>query len=390
MRKRIACLDLDAFFVEAALKERPEFRKKPIGVGGLSNRSVICSASYEARKFGISSGMSVWIAKKRCPNLIMLPVPATISQLSNQVQKLLQDFCPVVEPASVDEFYLDFTGCDRIYPNNLDIAEKIVMEIDRQTGLPSTIGLGTNKLVAKIASNLGKPKGILEILPGAEEAFLAPLPIKEIPGVGKKMEPILNSMEVFYVKDILALPKDAWRAAFGKTGEKIFDSARGISESRVLAPQDKSIRKSISRDTTLGEDTSSRFMLLQHLSRQNEKAVDQMRKEALTCGTITVKVRYSDFETKCKSRTIPRTNDECEIFRVATNLFAELYSRRVKVRLIGISLSSLQPGTSTPDLWDSIKPQYIRELPEVIKIIRAKYGFYSIIRTRSLTKGKAG
>jgi DNA polymerase-4 len=334
--------------------------------------------------------MSVWIARRRCPDLIMLPVPPTISNLSNQVKNLLQDFCPVVEPASVDEFYLDFTGCDRIYRNNLDIAEKIVLEIENKTGLPATMGIGTNKLVAKIASNLGKPSGILEILPGSQEAFLAPLPIKEIPGIGKKMEPILNSMEVFYVKDILALPKDAWRAAFGKTGEKIFDSARGVSENRVIAPQDKAIRKSISRDTTLGEDCSSRFMLLQHLSRQNEKAVYQMKQEALTCGTVTVKLRYSDFETKTKARTIPRTNDECEIFRIASNLFAELYSRRVKIRLIGVSLGSLQPGTSTPDLWDSIKPQYIRELPEVIKIIRAKYGFYSIIRTRSITRGKVG
>lgn len=384
MQKRIACLDLDAFFVEAALLENPELRNMPVAVGGLTNRSIICSASYEARKFGISSAMPVWMAKNRCPELKLLPVPDNISQLSNAVHEILKQFCPVVEKASVDEFYLDFTGCDRIYRHNLDIAETISLDICKKVGIPSTIGMGTNKLISKVASNMGKPRGILEILPGAESNFLANLPIKEIPGIGKKMEPMLNSMGVFYVSDILTLPVEAWRAAFGKSGEHIFNAAMGICESCVIASENKPIRKGISRDTTLHEDSSSRSYLTCYLSRLLEKAVFQLQNEGLTCGSVSVKIRYSDFVTKTRTRTIARTSNEKEIFPVIIDLFSQLFQRRVKLRLVGIHLGAIQPGGSTPDLWDILLPEYKKNLPEVIKIIRAKFGFSSILRSRSL------
>ncbi|GAB4277115.1 MAG: DNA polymerase IV [Candidatus Rifleibacteriota bacterium] len=385
MQKRIACLDLDAFFVEAALLRNPELKGTPVAVGGLSNRSIICSASYEARKFGVGSAMPVWMAKNRCPNLKLLPVPDNISKLSNEVYELLTVFCPVVEKASVDEFYLDFTGCDRIYRHNLDVAEQISTSIRQKLKLPATIGIGTNKLVAKIASNMGKPSGILEILPGSEGAFLSHLPIKEIPGIGKKMEPALNSMGIYYVSDILTLPLEAWRVAFGKTGEYIFNAARGICENKVIPNDQKPVRKGISRETTLCEDSSSRAYLTCHLSHLLEKAVYQLQSEHLTCASVSVKIRYSDFVTRTKSMIINRTNNENEIFPAVVKLFSQLFQRRVKVRLIGIHLGSIQPGSSTPDLWDILQPELKKNLPEVINIIRAKYGFKAILRSRSVT-----
>lgn len=384
MRKRIACLDLDAFFVEAALLKEPQHRGKPVAVGGNSKRAIVCSASYEARKYGVSSAMPIWMARQRCPSIRVLPVPDNISELSWQVNRLLARFCPVVEKASVDEFYLDFTGCDRIYPSNLNLAENIIATIESELEIPATMGFATSKLLSKIASNLGKPRGILEVLPGGEKAFLSVLPIKEIPGIGKKTEPVLKSMGIHHVGDVLALPLDVWRAAFGKLGEYIFDAARGICASRVVPSEQKPLRKAISRDTTLQVDSASRYELLGHLSRLLESATFQLQKEKLTCASVTVKIRYSDFVSATRTSKITRTSDDKDIYPVVAKLFNGLFSRRVRVRLVGIQLGAIQAGNVTPDLWDILQPEYKNQLPEVIQIIRAKFGFSSILRSRSI------
>ena len=386
MRKRIACLDLDAFFVEAALLKMPQLRGCPVAVGGSSKRAVVCSASYEARKYGVSSAMPIWMARRRCHNLTVIPVPDNISELSHQANRLLVKFCPVVEKASVDEFYLDFTGCDRIYPNNLALAENIIKAFKTELNIPATIGFATSKLLSKIASNLGKPRGILEVLPGGEKAFLSALPIKEIPGIGKKTEPVLKSMGIHYVSDILALSIDVWRAAFGKLGEYIFDAASGICAAKVVPSQQKPLRKAISRDMTLQNDSSARYELLGHLSGLLESATFQLQKEKLTCASVTVKIRYSDFVTATRTSKITRTSDDQAIYPVVVRLFTGLFSRRVRVRLVGIQLGSIQAGNVTPDLWDILQPEYKQQLPEVIQIIRAKFGFYSILRSRSIVR----
>lgn len=384
MQSRIACLDLDAFFVEAALKEKPELRGKPVAIGGSSKRSVICSASYEARKYGIRSAMPGWIATNKCPSLIFLPIPDNIISLSNAVQERLKEISPIVEPASIDEFYLDFTGCDRIYPNNLKLAEKILDELAKNPGLPSTIGFGTNKLISKIASNLGKPKGILEVLPGSEKAFLSELPIKEIPGIGKKMESILHSMAVYYVKDILHLPLQTWKSLFGQTGEYIFESAQGICKAKVTAPESKSHRKSISRDITLQKDTCSQAILYRHLSYLVEKVTYSLQKEKMTCGVVTVKIRYSDFNFTTKSMKLKRTNDERNVYNIAVALLKKTLEYRGKIRLIGVHLGSLQYGNCTPDLFEFTHSNNKLNPLEIVKIIREKYGFDSILRSASV------
>ncbi len=387
MEKRIACLDLDAFFVEAALKNFPDLRGKAVAVGGSGPRAVICSASYEARKFGVKSAMPVYQAMIRCPGLVLLPVPDNISDLSSTVEKRLQQFCPVVEQASVDEFYLDFTGCDRIYPTNLAIADQIIDCIARDPGLPATIGFGTNRMVSKIASNMGKPCGLLEIFPGRERCFVSGLPVETIPGVGKKMKPLLNSMGVYLVKDILSLPIEAWRAAFGKTGEYLYGCACGESDTKIIPAEQKPLRKGISRDRTLNEDTSSVSILSNHISYLIEKACFQLRQEKLTCGAISLRLRFSDFVTVSRSSRIIRTSDDREIFQACLRLLEKLYKRRLKIRLIGIHLGGLQCGAVTPDLFDTLLPECRRHLPDILQLIRVRYGFGSILRMRSLPSG---
>jgi DNA polymerase-4 len=388
MLKRIACLDLDAFFVEAALLSNPDMRGRPIAVGHDSKRGIICSASYEARKFGVSSAMPIYMAKNRCPDIKILPIPENISQLSNSIRKLLTELCPVVEQASVDEFYLDFTGCDRIYPHNLSIANKIVDTIRQNSGLPSTIGFGTSKIIAKIASNLGKPKGILDVLPGHESSFLADIPVKQIPGIGEKLESILHSMGVCITRDILLIPREAWKAAFGKTGDFIFNTARGICSGEVIPDEKKPLRKGISCDTTLEENSCSRLFLVSRLSQLVEKAVYRLNNENLSCGRIGVKIKYSDFVTRTTQASINRTNLETDIFPITVKLFNRLFNRRVAIRMIGVQLGAIQTGGITPSLWNSILPEYKKNLPEVIKIIRAKFGFSAILRSRSLSSVK--
>lgn len=383
MRRRIACIDLDAFFVEAALQLHPEFRGKPVAVGSTGSHAIVCSASYEARKFGIKAGTPLWIAHQKCPNLTWLPTPGNIIALSNAVHNRLKEFCPVVEPASIDEFYLDFTGCDRIYPTNLAIAERIVKEIARDPGLPTTIGFGTNKLIGKIASSLGKPKGILEILPGEEQAFVSHLPLDEIPGIGRKTVPLLNSMGVYEVKDILRIPLNAWQATLGKPGEYIFNCAHGIGDIKVVAVEDKPVRKSISHCITLPENTDSRALLMSYLSLLVEKTVYRLRAEQLTCGCVSVRLRFANFASDGHSIKINRTNDDRAIYQTAIALFNRIFKTGIKIRLVGVHLGALQSGAFTPDLFDSLLPEYRRDLPDLLQIIRARYGFSSIVRSRS-------
>lgn len=386
MHTRIACLDLDAFFVEAALREHPELRGKPVAVGGTSGRGVICSASYEARAFGVRAALPFWMAKQRCPRLIMLPVPASIEALSRRVHERLTELCPVVEPASIDEFYLDFSGCDRIYPHNLDIVDRIRQAIATDPGLPATIGIGTNKLIAKIASNLGKPRGILEVFPGCEARFLAPLPLQELPGVGPRMLEVLQSMGLSTIGEILTVPVETWRAALGRTGENLYRAATGMSDSIVHPPEQRRHRKGLSHERTLSQDTASRGQLLALLSGLVEKAAYRLRQEQMTCGGVTLKLRYADFETQTRSCRLDRTNQDGSIFQAVTGLFVKLFTRRVKVRLVGIRLDAIQAGGVTPDLWESLNSEQQRQLPVVVDLIRARYGFKSVLHGRSVPR----
>ena len=387
---RIACLDLDAFFVEVTLKERPELRGLPLAVGGTSGRGVVCSASYEARPFGIRAGMPMWQALQKCPQLRMLPVSHEVEAFSHRVREELERLCPVVQQASVDEFYLDFTGCDRLYPRNLPLAEWICREIDTRPGLPVTIGIGTNKLIAKVASDLGKPRGICEVFPGEEARFLAPLALKRLPGIGPHLEATLQSMGLQCIGEIPTLPIDTWRAAFGHTGELLYVRAQGLCDAPVIARQGESSQKQISHETTLSEDTGCRATLLAWLSRLLEEAIDDLRHKHLTCGGLCVKLRYADFSTVTRSARVTRTISDIELFPIAAGLFERLFSRRLKVRLIGIKLEALQSGGVTPPLWQVLESERRLALPGVIEQVRDRFGTRAVLRARSIVPARRG
>lgn len=384
MVKRIACLDLDAFFVEVALKERPDLRGKPVAVGGRGGRGVICSASYEARRFGVRAGMPTWLARQKCPYLHLLPVPRAVEAFSARVRERLERLCPVVEPASIDEFYLDYTGCDRLFPANLDLADRLARELAADPGLPTTIGLGTSKLVAKVASDLGKPRGVLEVFPGGERAFLAPLPVQHIPGVGPRLREALAAMGVTRVGEIVQIPLEAWQMAFGRVGEALYWRALGEGGGPVLPPAQQAHRRGVSREITLEQDTTSRERLLAWLSRLVEAAALDLRRSGLTCGGVAVKLRYADFSISTRSMRVARTNLDGPLFQAAARLFERLFTRRLKVRLIGVHLDDLQPGAPTPDLWEALTPEVRRRLPAVIDEIRARFGPTAVLRARSL------
>ncbi len=386
MVKRIACLDLDAFFVEVALKDRPDLRGKPVAVGGSGGRGVVCSASYEARRFGVRSAMPTWMARQKCPHLHLLPVPRTVEAFSARVRERLELLCPVVEQVSVDEFYLDYTGCDRLFPVNLEVADRLTRAIADDPGLPTTIGVGTNKLISKVASDLGKPRGVLEVFPGSERAFLSPLPVKHIPGVGPRLQETLAAMGVTRVGEIVQVPVEAWQAAFGRTGETLFLRALGECGTPVVPPAQRAHRKGVSRETTLGQDTTSRDLLRALLSKLTEDAALELRTAGLTCGGIAVKLRYADFSTCTRAARVTRTNHDGPLFRVAAGLFERLFTRRLKVRLIGVRLDDIQPGAPTPDLWDTLTPDVRRRLPAVVDEIRARFGWKAILRARSLAR----
>jgi DNA polymerase-4 len=386
---RIACLDLDAFFVEVALKEHPELRGQPLIVGGAAGgRGVVCSASYEARRFGIRSGMPVWQAQNRCPQLAVLPVPATIETFSHAVRDRLREFCPVVDTASIDEFFLDFTGCDRLYPINLAIAERISQSLAHDPALPATIGIGTSRLMAKIASDLAKPYGILEILPGAERVFLAPLELKRLPGVGPRTDERLHALGLSRIGEIPTLTLEVWRHMLGKCGEALFFHAQGIDRAPVLADTQKEHQKQISRERTLTESTENPRTLLAQLSRLTESAAYELRTLQLTCGGISVRIKYDDFSLVSRSRTIKRTNRDLDLFAAAGILFNRLFTRRVKIRLVGITLEHLQSGVTECDLWDLLLPESHRRFPETIDRVRRRFGFQALVRARSLVPGR--
>lgn len=388
--RRIACLDLDAFFVEVALKHHPELRGKPVAVcGSLTGRGVVSSASYEARPFGVRSGQPVWQAKQACPGLILVKVPNDIEECSNQVKAHLERLCPVVEAASIDEFYLDFTGCDRLYPRNLELADRLWNTIAADPALPTTIGIGTNKLIAKIASDLGKPRGVLEVLPGAESRFLAPLAVQRLPGVGPHLQTVLGNLGLQRVGEILQVPIEAWQATLGKTGEHLFQRAQGLCESPVIASDGIDRRRQISRDTTLSEDTSSLELLQRIFSRLVEEATNDLRRAGLTCGGLAVKLRYTDFSTVTRSSKVERTNLDTALFRIGSRLLEALFTRRLKVRLVGVRLYDLQPGGITPTLWEILETEERRQLPEMVDRIRSRFGIHALHRARSLVPSRS-
>jgi DNA polymerase IV len=378
-------VDMDAFFVSVEEVLDPSLKGKPVVVGGsVEGRGVVSAASYAARKFGIHSAMPIARAKQLCPHAIFLRGSHRLySEYSAKVFEILRSYSPLVEPMSLDEAFVDLTGCGKLHGPVLTTAETIRNEICDELGLNASIGIATNKLMAKIASAYCKPNGMLWIAPGKEQQFLAPLPIKRIPGIGPKGCATLNRMGVKTIADLSDLPLELLEETYGNWGTSLYRKARGISSSPVNAETEDP--RSISRETTFAKDSIDPLFLESTLSYLTEKTVAQLRSNGLFARTVTLKLRYSDFKTVTRSQTLgwPTAADHT-LLKTATILFRKLFNLRVQVRLIGISFSSL---TAHPyrqeDLFDLKDGERWDQLYQGIDRIREKYGFHSILRAAS-------
>ncbi len=370
-------LDLDAFFVSVERIINPDLENKPVIVGADPNgRGVVAACSYEARKFGVHSAMPIGQAYKLCPHGTYLHGHySEYEKYSDAVAKILNKYAPIVEQASIDEFYMDFTGTNKIYGNMLVFAEKLQNEIWQLLQLPCSIGIGTNKTIAKIASDCYKPKGITYVVPGFEKEFLANMPIEVIPGVGKATLKLLNEKGFYKIKEITNIPQDYFFTTFGKIGIDIWEKANG-NGNNILSITHK--RKSLSKETTFDADVLEKDKLEKTLFEITEKVCQLLRNEDLVASTITLKLRYTDFVTVTRSKTLNKKTDSDDIiYSTALRLFNSCYTRRVAVRLIGISLSNLSDYTEYDTIFENLEVNKNKVYRAVSKI-RDKYGFESI------------
>jgi DNA polymerase-4 len=369
-------LDLDAFFVSVERILDPKLKDKPVIVGGDPHgRGVVAACSYEARKFGLHSAMPIRTAFKLCPHGIYLHGHYDeYVNYSKAVKNILEKYAPQIEQASIDEFYMDFTGCQNIYGSFGKLAHFIQDEIERKLSLPCSIGAASNKTIAKIGSDLNKPHGITIVEPGDEKNFLFPLPVERIPGVGKVMLHYLQNRGIYTVGEIANLPQDFFAAALGKFGIDLWQKANGCGNEYLSIEHEQ---KSISKETTFGSDVNSKKLIENIMFEIAGKVCQTLRDNNYHASTVTVKIRYSDFKTITRARSIKHTNDDKIIFETALDLFRKSYTRRVSLRLIGIKLTGFTLSSYQENLFDRTEAARKR-LIEAVNSIRNKYGFTSI------------
>ncbi len=370
-------LDLDAFFVSVERILDPSLEGKPVIVGGDPHgRGVVAACSYEARRFGLHSAMPIRTAFKLCPQGIYLHGHfKEYSRYSRAVKNILSGYAPVIEQASVDEFYMDFTGCRRMYGSMFELASHLQKKIWVKLSLPCSIGIGGNKTVAKIGSDCMKPMGITYILPGMEKEFLAPMPVETIPGVGKVTMRELNSKGIYKIDDITKLPSDYFAAAFGKYGIDLWLKANGEGSEYLTVEREQ---KSISKETTFGSDVVNKEIIYNTLFELTGKVCHSLRENNWQAATITIKLRYSDFQTITRSKTIkPSSDDDKVIFETALNMLKKAQTRRVAVRLIGIGLTKFNEFSEQEVLFEDIEIKR-KKLLRAVDWLRRKYN-YSII-----------
>ncbi len=386
--REILHVDMDAFFVSVEEVLDPSLAGKPVIVGGdPEGRGVVAAASYAARKFGIHSAMPLAKAKRLCPHAIFLRGSHGVyGEFSRRVFAILEQYSPLVEPMSMDEAYVDLTGCQKLHGPVLETAEKIRNEIKEKVGIHASIGIASNKLLAKVASAYVKPNGILLIAPGKEEKFLKPLPLSRIPGVGPKSYERFKRMGIKTVGHLAALPKELLEEVHGKWGTGLYFKSRGVCQSKVLGQEEDS--RSISRETTLQTDSLDAQLLESRLSYLVEKAAAQLRGSELYARTVTLKLRTSDFKTVTRSFTLKEpTSEDYVILQTAFGLLRKLLVSRTRVRLIGISLTSLTRNScQQSDLFEPKGHDQWDRLYQGIDRIRNKYGFRSILRGTSVHK----
>ena len=384
--RTILHVDLDAFFAAVEQRDRPELRGRPVVVGGGGSedaRGVVSAASYEARVFGIHSAMSLREAYRRCPDAVFLPVDGRRYQAaSRDVMSILRRFTPMVEPISIDEAFLDVTGSAALFGDGPTIARRIKDEVRAEVGLTASVGVASTKLVAKIASDLRKPDGLVVVPPGEETAFLAPLPIGRLWGVGEKTAAALRDYSVGTIGDLAALPPDLLVRRFGKHGASLVDRARGVDPDPV---HDGDPAKSVGHEHTFDVDTSDPEVIERTLLAMADGVAGRLRSAGVRAGTVAVKIRDSGFRTITRQRTLPEPTDLTGPIYTAALELARPEIRGMRVRLLGVTASNLGEREQL-SLFETAEPRHRRAV-EAADALRRRYGEGAVTRARLLGAG---
>lgn len=378
-KRTVLHLDLDAFFVSVEVLRDSRLQGLPLIIGGNSDRGVVASCSYEARKFGVHSAMPIRMAKRLCPQATIISGDMeAYSNYSRLVTDIIHDSAPSFEKSSIDEFYLDLTGMDRFFGNwkwSLALRQKIICE----SGLPISFGLSTNKMVAKVATSEAKPNGKLHVPAGHERPFLDPLSIRKIPMIGDKTYRTLRNMGVQRVITLRQIPRDMMERLLGQSGRIIWQRANAIDNSPVVPYTEA---KSISTEHTFEQDTINLQRMRAVLLGMTEKLGFKLREQQKLTGCITVKLRYANFDTVTRQATLPYTANDQLLIEQALTLFDRLYDRRMRIRLLGVRLSHLIQGRPQIDLFQDTQKEI--HLYQAIDRMKRKYGAQAIQRAKGL------
>jgi len=380
MERMIGHLDLDCFFVAVERLRDTRLVDKPVIVGGMSDRGVVSACSYETRRFGVHSAMPMRLARQLCPEAIVLRGDMeAYSQHSAAVTEIIRDRVPVMEKASVDEFYVDMSGMDR-YFGSWKYLQEVGQEIHRETGLTISLGLSGNKTVSKVAANEGKPHARSWVVQGTEKAFLAPLSIHKLPFCGEVTTQTLRQMGIHAVGTLSQMPLPLLEKTFGKNGRILWERANGVDPTPVVPLSEP---KSFSKERTFDADTTDLVFLYRTLTRLTEALGFDLRREGYCTGCITVKIRYSSFDTHTRQVSIPATSADHVLLQHVEAIFYDLYDRRLRIRLIGVRLSKLVRGVEQLKLFDQsarLAPMY-----QAMDYLRQKYGSQAVGRAAGLS-----
>ncbi|WP_282018473.1 DNA polymerase IV [Salegentibacter mishustinae] len=386
--KSILHLDLDAFFVSVERKQNSELNGKPLIVGGIGDRGVVAACSYETRKFGVHSGMAMKVARQLCPQATVIKGNAsTYTKHSKEVTEIIKSQVPSFEKASVDEFYADLSGMDKFFGIN-QFASELRQTIIKESGLPISFGLSQNKVVSKIATGEAKPNAEIIIPHGNEKIFLAPLSVNKIPMVGNKTFQKLLNLGVREIKTIQEMPVEMLESVLGKAGRTIWKRANGLDDTPIIPYHE---RKSISTERTFGRDTIDMVRLHATLVAMAESLAYQLRRGNKLTSVVSVKIRYSDYQTHSKQVKISYTSADHILIPKVEMLFKQLYSRRLLIRLIGVKFSGLVGGNYQINLFDD--SEEMLNLYNSIDKIKERFGEHSVMRAVTMgtkTIGRMG
>ncbi len=383
MQKWVFHVDMDAFFASVEQADNKDLQGKPVAVGG-GDRGVICAASYEIRAYGVRSAMPMYQAKRLCPKGIYVPPRmARYKEVSAKIMQILTKYSPVVEPASIDEAYLDATGLEKIFGTVENLAQKIQNDIKEELGLTCSIGVAPVRFLAKIASDYNKPNGISIIYPSEVESFLKKLPIGKISGVGKKVQDIVKLYGVHYVSDILNFSCVFWEEKLGKIGKSIYEKANGYDSQEIISHR---ACKSVSAEKTFSKDIDNRKELERYLLQHAERIGEDLRVKKLSGRSITLKIKYKNFETVTRSCMLSKNIcDTQTIYMTALGLLTK-EKLLLAVRLLGISISHFDESIQQKTLFSEKEVEVAKSnvLDETIDTIRKKFGKSAVQRASIL------